>query len=221
MTISKQFVVKTPYDDYSYLPSSDGILAGIGKSATVAALGTTAGNGLSFYMGASHTTGDMRANYTKLKFSGVGGSGEAFRAYSEVANVTAAAGGTVNGAHITLDFTGANAKISGAGNALRATFGISDSASTAVGGTCSTIQVDTFFDNAITVPPNFSFLRFTNSGTKKAANLMSLPAPINGAGLLFCAHTTDGPTHSIRVVDAAGTAYYLLATTTVTNRATS
>lgn len=201
--------------------TTNGILGGAGASTGRAALGATAGNGIELYLDTTHTSGDTRGIYANLTFSGASGGGEALRAYGIVNNVTAAVGDTVNGAHISLDFVGANAKISGAGNALRATFGISDANSTAVGGTCSTIQVDTWFDNAITVPPNFAFLRFTNTGTKVAANLMSLPAPINGAGKLFCAHTTDAMTHSIRVVDAAGTAYYLMATTTTTNRATS
>lgn len=193
-----------------------GLLGGAGATGARAALGVTAGNALEFYLNATHTTGDMRGNYTNLTFSGVGGSGEALRAFGIVNGVTAATGGTVNGAHISLDFVGANAKISGAGNALRATFGISDATSTAVGGTCSTIQVDTFFDASVTIPPNFAFLRFTNSGSLAAANLMRLPVP--GTGTVLAAHTAQTMTHSIKIVDESGTAYYVLATTTATGR---
>jgi hypothetical protein len=202
----------------TFTTATNGILAGSGASTGRTALGTTAGNALEFYLNATHTTGDMRGNYTNLTFSGVGGSGEALRAFGIVNGVTAATGGTVNGAHISLDFVGANAKISGAGNALRATFGISDAAATAVGGTCSTIQVDTFFDTAITVPNGFSFLRFTNSGVKVAANLFKLPNAINGAALLFSAHTDVAMTHSLRCVSEDGTVYYLMATTNATGR---
>ena len=195
-----------------------GLLGGAGATGARAALGATAGNALEFYLDATHTTGDMRGNYTNLTFSGVGGSGEALRAFGIVNGVTVATGGTVNGAHISLDFVGANAKISGAGNALRATFGISDAAATAVGGTCSTIQVDTFFDTAITVPAGFSFLRFTNTGVKVAANLFRLPNVISGAALLFSAHTDQVMTHSLRCVSEDGTVYYLMATTVATGR---
>ena len=202
----------------TFTTATNGLLAGSGASTGRTALGATAGNALEFYLDATHTTGDTRGIYANLTFSGVGGSGEALRAFGIVNNKTVATGGSVNGAHISLDFTGANAKISGAGNALRATFGISDAASTAVGGTCSTIQVDTFFDTAITVPTGYSFLRFTNSGVKVAANLFRLPNAINGAALLFSAHTDQVMTHSLKCVSEDGTTYYLMATTVATGR---
>jgi hypothetical protein len=195
-----------------------GLLAGAGAVAARAALGSTAGNALEFYLNATHTTGDMRANYTNMTFSGAGGSGEAGRFYSIVNNVTAAVGGTVNGSHVSLDFVGANAKISGAANALRATFGISDSAATAVGGTCSVIQADTWMDNAVTVPPNFAFFRCTNTGVKKSSNLLRVPNVLAETAGMFCAHTTQGMTHSLRYVSEDGTVYYLMATNANTNR---
>jgi len=195
---------------------TDGKLTGAGLSGTNTELGTTAGNALSFYLDSLHTTGDMRGIYMKLFFSGVGGSGEAARFYGVVNNVTAAVGGTVNGAHISLDFVGANAKISGAGNALRATFGISDPLSTPVGGTCSVIQADTFMDTAITVPPTLAFLRCTDTGVKTCGNLLNI-ANVASGGIL-AAHTTQGLTHSIRFITANGTKYYIMCTDAATNR---
>ncbi len=195
---------------------TDGKLTGSGKSGTNTELGTSAGNALSFYLDALHTTGDMRGMYMKLFFSGAGGSGEAGRFYSVVNNVTAATGGTVNGAHISLDFVGASAAISGAGNALRATFGISDPLSTTVGGTCAVIQADTFMDTAITVPTTLAFLRCTDSGVKTCGNLLNIANVASGA--ILAAHTTQGLTHSIRFITADGTKYYIMCTNAATNR---
>lgn len=204
----------------TFTTATNGILAGSGASAGRTALGTTAGNALEFYLDATHTSGDMRGIYANTTFSAAGGSGETLRAFSIINNITAATGGTVNGGHISLEVDGASGKVSGAANALRCTFGANASAS-AIGGTCATIQVDTDFASGSALPPNFAFLRFTNTNTLKAANLARIPVPINGAGLLFCAHITDAMTHSIRIVDENGVAYYLMATTTVTGRSTS
>jgi hypothetical protein len=194
--------------------ATNALVVGAGKSGTNAELGATAGNGVELYLNATHTTGDMRGEYLRLYFSGAGGSGEALRAFGTINNVSVATGGTVNGAHISLSATGASAGVSGAANALRATFGAG--ASTNVGGTCATIQVDTDFDTAATIPTNFAFLRFTNSNTGVAANLMRIPNVANGT--LLAAHTTQAMTHSIKIVSEDGTAYYLMATDAATNR---
>lgn len=194
--------------------ATNGLIGGAGNSTTKHALGATAGNGYEYYLNATHTTGDMRGQYLRLYFSGAGGSGEALRAFGTINNVSVATGGTVNGAHISLSATGASAGVSGAGNALRATFGAG--ASTNVGGTCSTIQVDTDFDATATIPTNFAFLRFTNSNTGVAANLMRVPNASNGT--IFAAHVTDAMSHSIKCVTEGGTAFYIMCTTTATNR---
>jgi hypothetical protein len=194
-------------------PTSASLL-GSGKSTAKHELGATALNALGFFLNATHTTGDMRGEYLKVYFTGAGGSGEAFRSVATINGVSVATGGTVNGAHITLDATGAGAKVSGAANALRATFG--SGASVDLGGTCSTIQVDTDFDTAATVPTNFAFLRFTNSNTGVAANLLRIPNVSNGT--IFAAHTTQTMSHSIKIVSEDGTAYYVMCTNAATNR---
>lgn len=200
--------------------ATNSLLLGAGASGANHALGSTAGNALEFYLDATHTTGDMRGEYLRLYFSGAGGSGEALRAFSTINNVSVATGGTVNGAHISLGTAGANAAVSGAANALRATFGIA-AASTNIGGTCSVIQVDTDFDTAVTVPTNFAFLRFTNTNTKKSNNLMRVPTVVAETGGLFCAHTTQVMTHSLRIVAEDGTPYYVMCTDASTNRTES
>ena len=108
---------------------------GFGTTSSRRQMGETANtNALGLFFETAATSGDTRAINTRLYFSGAGGSGEALRAYSIVNGVTAATGGTVNGAHISMALSGAAAAISGAGNALRATLGIGTGV-TAPGGT--------------------------------------------------------------------------------------
>lgn len=201
----------------TFQTAHSGLLFGAGASGANHALGATADNATEFYLNATHTTGDMRGQYLRLYFSGAGGSGEAARIFSTINNVSVATAGTVNGAHISIGTAGASAAVSGAANALRATFGIA-ALSTNIGGTCSVIQVDTDFDTAVTVPSNFAFLRLTNTNTKKSNNLLNIPDVAAEAGGLFCAHTTQSMTHSIKIVSANGTDYYIMCTNANTNR---
>lgn len=159
---------------------------------------TTAGNISSFYGTTSATTGDTRLVYDKLTFTSTG-SGETLRAFSVVTGVGAAAGGTINGAHISLSVNGSGT-ISGAANALRATLGGS---STNPGGTIAAIQCDSDFASGGTWT-NASFIRFTNSGTGTVANLFNVPTAM--------VQTVVAGTHSksIKIVDSTGTAYYLM-----------
>jgi hypothetical protein len=200
--------------------ATNALIHGAGASGANHGLGSTAGNAMEYYLDGTHTSGDMRGQYLRLYFSGAGGSGEAARIFGTINNVSVATGGTVNGAHISLGTAGASAAVSGAANALRATFGIA-AASTNIGGTCSVIQVDTDFDTAVTVPTNFAFLRLTNSNTKKSNNFLRLPNVTGETAGLFCAHTTQGLTHSIRIVSEDGTPYYIMCTDANTNRTES
>ena len=171
-------------------------------------------NAIGFWFESTATSGDSRGLYLRQYFAGAGVSGEAARIFGTVDNVTAATGGTVNGAHISLSVSGASGAVSGAGNALRATLGIG--ASCAPGGTLAGIQVDSDFDNTATVPTNAAAIRVTDTNTKKWAKLLRLPT-VASAGLL-AAHTTDAISHSIRCVDEAGTVFYIMCTTTSSNR---
>lgn len=162
---------------------------------------TTAQNITSSYGTTSATTGDTRLSYQKLTFTSTG-SGETLRAFSVVTGAGAAAGGTINGAHISLSINGSGT-ISGAGNALRVTLGGS---STNPGGTLSALQVDSDFASGGTWT-NASFLRFTNSGTGTIGNLMNVPAAMVGT------NTQGAATNSLKIVDSTGTAYYIMLTT--------
>ena len=162
---------------------------------------TSAQNISSSYATTSATTGDTRLNYSRLTFTSTG-SGETLRAFSVVTGAGAAAGGTINGAHISLSINGSGT-ISGAGNALRVTLGGS---STNPGGTLSAIQVDSDFASGGTWT-NASFLRFTNSGTGTVENLMNVPSGMIGT------NTQGAATNSLKIVDSTGTAYYIMLTT--------
>ena len=172
----------------------------IGGTATSPITVTTAQNINSSYATTSATTGDTRLVYDKLTFTAAG-SGETIRAFSVVTTTTAAVGGTINGAHISLEVDGSG-KISGAGNAIRATLGGTQTAQT---GTLAVIQADTNFASGVTLPSSASFIRFTDSGagTNKIPNLFNLA----GAGLLTTGTATVGG--GLKIV-VNGTAYWLL-----------
>jgi len=163
---------------------------------------TTATNVDSAYVTSSAATGDTRLSYQRLAFTSTG-SGETYRALTQVTGANAATGGTVNGAHISLSINGSGT-ISGAGNALRATLGGS---STNPGGTIAAIQADSDFASGGTWT-NASFIRFTNSGTGTVANLFNVPSG------MVTANTQGAATNSLKIVDSAGTAYYIMLTTT-------
>ena len=163
---------------------------------------TAAGNINTLYGTTSAATGDTRASYNRLTFTSTG-SGETLRAFSVVSGVGAAAGGTINGAHISASINGSGT-IAGAANALRATLG---GTSTNPGGTLAAIQADSDFATGGTWT-NSSFIRFTNSGTGVIPNLFNVPAA------MVVASVVAASSHTIKIVDSAGTAYYLLASTT-------
>ena len=173
----------------------------IGGTATNPITVTTAQNISSSFATSSATTGDTRLSYARLEFTSTG-SGETIRALTRVTGAGAATGGTVNGAHVSLSINGSGT-ISGAGNALRATLG---GTSTNPGGTIAAIQADSDFASGGTWT-NASFIRFTNSGTGTVDNLFNVPAA------MFVADVVADSTHTIRIVDSAGTPYYLMATT--------
>jgi hypothetical protein len=179
--------------------SNNGFITGTASSPIVE---TTATNVSESYVTTSATTGDTRLSYQRLAFTSTG-SGETYRALTQVTGAGAATGGTVNGAHISLSINGSGT-ISGAGNALRATLG---GTSTNPGGTIAAIQADSNFASGGTWT-NASFIRFTNSGAGTVANLFNVPSG------MITANTQGAATNSLKIVDSAGTAYYIMLTTT-------
>lgn len=181
----------------------------IGGTSTDPIAVTTASNVSSSFATTSATSGDTRLNYSRLTFTSTG-SGETLRAFSVVTGAGAAAGGTINGAHISMSVTGSGT-ISGAGNALRATLGIGASANP--GGTIAAIQVDSDFNNTGTVPASAAAIRITNSNTKIFPNLFRVPAPAAG-GVLRAVVGSPTQTHTMPVYGDNGTVYYIMVSTT-------
>jgi len=161
---------------------------------------TSASKVSSRYASTSASTGDTRLSYDKLTFTSTG-SGETLRAFSVVTGAGAAAGGTINGAHISTSIDGSGT-ISGAANALRATLGFG--AATVAGGTLASIQVDSDIARDATVPATASFLRFTNSGAATLDNLMNVPVA------MVAAESAAAVTHVLKIVASNGTPYYIM-----------
>lgn len=180
-----------------------GSLGGVGTNASPYDMGSVADQKLfADYATTSATTGDTRLVYDKLFFTAAG-SGETLRAFSVATGTNVATGGTVNGAHVSLEIDGTGT-VSGAGNALRATLG---GTSTSPGGTLSALQLDSNFASGVTLPASAAFIRVTDSNTTKVGSLLNLPAP--SAGTIFRAQTAAAVSHVIKIV-AAGTPYYIM-----------
>lgn len=180
--------------------SANGFISGTSSSPVSV---TTAQNINSSYGTTSATTGDTRLVYDKLTFTSTG-SGETLRAFSVVTGAGAAAGGTINGAHISMSVN-TGGTISGAANALRATLGVASGVTP--GGTLAALQVDSDVASGVTLPASAAFIRVTNSNSTSISNLFNLPdAMVQAIG-----GTSTTPTQKIRFVDSAGTAYFLYA----------
>jgi len=171
----------------------------IGGTSTDPISVTTAGNISSSYGTTSATTGDTRLSYQRLAFTSTG-SGETLRAFSVVTGAGAAAGGTINGAHISMSVN-TGGTISGAANALRVTLGAAAGVTT--GGTVAALQIDSDITNTSTLPGTAAFIRVTNSGSGTLGTLMNLPAAM-------LQDTSATATKGIKIVDAAGNDFYIL-----------
>ena len=171
-------------------------------------------NWIGMFTKTTATSGDNRGLYWKHSFKAAG-SGEVLRPVASVEYNGVAAGGTVNGVHTTLSIATSSA-VSGAGNAIRATLEAA-AATRTLGGTCAALQLDSNIGANNTVPASWSFIRVSDAGSVKLNSLIQFPAA--GAGLLVSTHTTDAATHSVKTYLSDGTPFYLLGTTTATNRA--
>lgn len=189
------------------------LIAGMGVSGTpIPDAGVANKNLFAMFTKTTAASGDNRAVYWKHTFSGATG-GEVLRPVASVETTNVATGGTVNGIHTTLSVA-TSSSVSGAGNAIRATLEAA-SATRTLGGTCAALQLDSNIGANNTVPSSWSFVRVTNSGSVRLANLFDIPAPANGT--MFAAHTTQTMTHSIKII-ADGTPYYIMCTNAATNR---
>lgn len=180
VTASKAVVVGAKKDvdhlQFGSVATSAAILHGAGISGTPETTATADKNFQGYWTESTATSGDSRGVYVRHYFSGAGGSGEALRAYGTVNNVTAATGGTVNGAHISLSLTGASAAISGSANAARVTLDFAGTVG-AVGGTVAVLRADTNIAAGPTIPARTAFIAVDNLSTQKLDYLLNVTNP--------------------------------------------
>ena len=197
-------------------PNTDSaaVLIGGGTSTTPNSTATADKNFLGFWNESTAATGDCRGMYLRTYFGGAG-SGEALRAFATVSYAGAAAvGGTINGAHITMQVN-AGSTISGQASGARITLGYA-AATRTTDANVSALLLCSDIATGNTVHANNAFIRVVDDGAVALKKLFRLPT-VASAGLL-AAHTTDAISHSIRCVDAAGTVFYIMCTTTSSNR---
>lgn len=210
--------LRTAPDRWNKYSDVNAMFWGYGSTSDKFPMGTTAANMVALYSKTEHTTGDSRGIRIQHYWDAAGTSGhggEAVRAVGVVNGVTVAQGGTVNGAHITLSLSGAAAAISGASNAIRATYEIGTGVSSP-GGTNASLQLDSNIASGVTPAAKTFFMRLTNSGSVAIGKFMETPNAANGT--IFAAHGTDAMTHSLKCETAAGTAFYVMCTTEAGNR---
>jgi hypothetical protein len=195
-------------------PTSAALMLGIGSSSSYESTATADKNFIGVYTQTTAATGDCRGAYIRTKFGGAG-SGEAVRAYADVTYAgAAAAGGTINGAHISLA-VGATSTISGQASAARVTLDYA-AATRTMDANVSALLLDSNIGANNTPHASNAFIRVTNVGSVSLGKLFRLPTIASGG--LLAAHTTDALSHSIRCVDDAGTVFYIMCTTTASNR---
>lgn len=194
------------------------LLYGVGTSSNPYTWGAANKNALGFWVKSNATSGDARAIYARLYLNGAGG-GEAIRAFATATAASVATGGTMNGIHASA-YVNSGGTISGQASAARATFGAAAGAGS-IGGTLSSLILDTDIGASVTVPASHAFIRVANLSTGTFTNLFQLPTTTTSASAIFANHaasTASVMTHSIKFISAAGTAYYIMATSDATGR---
>lgn len=176
-------------------PAFDSVQVG---SSSVPISITSAGVLNGAYATTSATSGDTRLSYNKLTFTSTG-SGEVVRGFAVVTGTGGATAGTINGAHFSMEAQGGT--VSGAANAIRATVG---GTTAAPGGTLAAIQADTNWDAGVTLPASAAWIRFSESGTAKMANLFNVPAA------MVVTKSAAAVAKTIKIVDDAGTPWYIM-----------
>jgi hypothetical protein len=199
----------------SVRPQAGTQVLGVGKTSDLWKMGLSSANMLDFRARADTASGgDARVGYFRMHQYGAGG-GEAVRAYAFANNAATATGGTLNGIHASVSIA-TSCDISGQASAGRFTLEAA-AATRTLGGALSSLIVDSNIGANNTMPTIHGYIRFTNSGSVALSNLFVLPSAAAN-GTIFAAHTTQAMTHSIRITNSAGTAYYIMVTDAATNR---
>ena len=169
---------------------------------------------LSMYVKSTAATGDARAIYARLNLAGTAtaGYGDAIRA---MAYVTGTGYGSAQGLHGTLSIA-AGATVTGSGAGIRATLEAAASTRT-LSGALAALQVDSYVGANNTLPTIHGFIRLSDVGDVVLNNFLVLPSTASNS-TVFATHVTEAMTHSIRIIDSAGTPYFIMCTNAATNR---
>ena len=197
----------------SVRPAASVRLYGVGSSANPFNIQDANTNALGFWVNNPAASGDTRVIYARLYVSGAG-AGEAIRAYATANAANVATGGTINGLHASLNIA-ASASVSGQGFASRHTIDAAADTRT-ISGNVAAILAESNFAAGNTVPATVALIQLGEIGAVTCKTAFRLPNAANGG--MLAAHTTQGMTHSIRIVSDNGTAYYIMCTNAATNR---
>ena len=208
--------LRTRFDNGRLKVRHSGEYGGVdyGSSSSEASTSLADRKFIAMYMKSSATTGDARAAYIRLNLNGVtagAGSGDAVRT---LAYVTGTGYANAVGLHSTVAIV-AGATATGQSAGARVTFEAA-AATRTLSGKVASLICDSYVATGNTMPTVHGFIRFTDVGAVRMSNLAVIPAASNGT--VFAAHTTQGLTHSIRIVDEAGTPYYIMCTNAATQR---
>ena len=174
---------------------------------------TTGGKFLSYYCKTNGSTGDTRTCYFNLEMGGAGSAmGDAVRSRISVSGTGI---GYATGLHSTCAIQ-AGGTATGSSSGLRATYEAAAATRTLSGGVCA-IQLDSYVGAGNTMPTISAYIKCSMIGSVDFGNLLALPA-VAANGSMFAAHDTQTMTQSIKIIDSAGTAYYLMCCDADTNR---
>ena len=187
------------------------LLHGLGTSTTPVETASGSVNFMGYWMKTSAQSGDVRGLYTRLFFTGAGGTGEAARIFTTVTDVAAS---TVRGAHISLSFA-ASGTVTGLGVALECTLHLNSGGTAS--GTMAALKVAINSDNANSDPAGstLSFIQVANQGSAKDdvdddAFLFDISGVASGSGKMWYDNTSNAADEFIKVKTPAGTRYLIL-----------
>lgn len=182
------------------------------KAGTTAQPITSSTAGAEFFVyktSCSATSGSSYGVRFSHKITGAAGSGAAIRGYGYAYGVAAA---NVYGGEFTAE-ENSTGGITGELAAIRAVASLQN---TTESGTVQVLKLE--YDvktGADATAVRSSFITFSNGGSGTGcAALLNIPTPVaHDTTSLFVSSADKAATHMIRMIDAAGTVYWLLATT--------
>lgn len=191
-------------------PTTAAILMGAGTSSNPIPDTVADQNFFGYWLTESASSGTTRGEYIRLYLTG-GAGGEAIRAF--LTNSAAAPVDTINGAHISLSYSGSG-NVTGLANALRATHHIRNGNQT---GTNSAVMAELYADGSSSnVTGNAALLRLVLDGDATGvaalddtADLVSIVGNSIGAGNIVAVKSAAAVSHTARI-RINGTLYYLM-----------